>query len=130
MLELAKAHDSGELVRIGQIAEEHGIPSRFLVQILLQLKGAGLVASTRGASGGYRLIKSPAEVTLGDVMSLVDGSDEPITSSASAQSPAVQVLLACWRKIAQVERESLGAITFADLVERQRRQTEKNMYYI
>ena len=51
VLELARAYDSGEPVRIRTIADEHGIPSRFLVQILLQLKGAGLAASTRGARG-------------------------------------------------------------------------------
>ena len=61
VLELARAFDSDEPVRIRSIAEEHGIPSRFLVQILLQLKGAGLVNSTRGAAGGYQLAKPPGE---------------------------------------------------------------------
>ena len=42
-------------VHIRDISEVYGIPERYLVQILLQLKGAGLVASTRGATGGYRL---------------------------------------------------------------------------
>ncbi len=49
VLELAARYGTGEPVRIRTIADEHGIPSRFLVQILLQLKGAGFVASTRGA---------------------------------------------------------------------------------
>ena len=53
MLELAAHYGSKEPLRIRTIADEHGIPSRFLVQILLQLKGAGFVASTRGAAGGY-----------------------------------------------------------------------------
>ena len=56
MLELAARYDTGEPIRIRTIADEHDIPSRFLVQILLQLKGAGLVNSTRGASGGYQLV--------------------------------------------------------------------------
>ena len=60
MMELAAHYGSGTPVQIGVIAERHGIPSRFLVQILLQFKGAGLVSSTRGASGGYQLIKHPA----------------------------------------------------------------------
>ena len=51
VLELAARHGQPEPVRIRQIAEAHGIPSRFLVQILLQLKSAGLVQSTRGAAG-------------------------------------------------------------------------------
>ena len=41
-----------------EIAEQHGIPERYLVQILLQLKGSGLVLSTRGALGGYRLARA------------------------------------------------------------------------
>jgi len=52
VLELAANYGSGEPVRNRKIAERHDVPSRFLVQILLQLKAAGLVASTRGAAGG------------------------------------------------------------------------------
>ncbi|HEY3394892.1 MAG TPA: Rrf2 family transcriptional regulator, partial [Lacipirellulaceae bacterium] len=63
MLQLAQEYDSGEPVQIRRIADEHAIPGRFLVQILLQLKGAGLVASTRGAAGGYRLARPPHEIT-------------------------------------------------------------------
>ena len=73
MVELALCYGSPEPVQIRRIAESHGIPSRFLVQILLQLKGAGLVASTRGALGGYRLIKDPQQVTLGQIMGIVEG---------------------------------------------------------
>ena len=69
ILELASSYGTGEPVRIRTIADTHGIPSRFLVQILLQLKGAGLVSSTRGAAGGYRLAKAPNRITLAEVMS-------------------------------------------------------------
>ena len=57
-----------EPVPIRTLAARHGVPDRFLVQILLQLKAAGLVASTRGSAGGYRLARPPAEVSLGQVM--------------------------------------------------------------
>src|SRR5207302_9373299 len=73
MLELARRYETGEPVRIREIADEHGIPPRFLVQILLQLKGAGYVASTRGASGGYQLLKAPEKISLGEVMRVNDG---------------------------------------------------------
>jgi Rrf2 family protein len=66
ILELARRFETGEPVRIREIADEHGIPARFLVQILLQLKGAGYVASTRGALGGYQLLKPPAKIPLAD----------------------------------------------------------------
>ena len=88
VLELAARYGSGKPVRIRDIADANGIPSRFLVQILLQLKSAGIVGSTRGAAGGYQLVKPPAEITLGEVMAVSDGqspaplsSDEPVSRS-------------------------------------------------
>jgi Rrf2 family protein len=129
MLELAAHWGSGEPVRIRAIAEEHGIPPRFLVQILLQLKGAGFVASTRGASGGYQLIKPPEDITLGEVMAVIEGQEGEVTSNVSSPSPTAQVLVGAWREVAQVEHDALRAITFADLVGRIQRRTE-NMFYI
>jgi len=129
MVELAGAYAAGEPVRIRNIADAHGIPPRFLVQILLQLKGAGYVASTRGASGGYQLIKSPDEITLGEVMQVIDGQEEAIRSSTSVESPASRVLIDAWNEVADVEREMLQNVTFADLAGRIKRRSE-NMYYI
>jgi Rrf2 family protein len=129
MLELATWYGSAEPVRIRTIAETHGVPSRFLVQILLQLKGAGLVASTRGAAGGYRLAKSPQEITLGEIMAVVDGPAKPISSSADLNTPVSDVLLECWQKVADVERKMLSDFTLSDLVDQVRGRTEA-MYYI
>jgi Rrf2 family protein len=129
MLELAAHWGSGEPVRIRAIANEHGIPSRFLVQILLQLKGAGFVSSTRGASGGYQLIKPPEEISLGEVMAVIEGQEGEVTTNADSRSPTAQVLVQAWREVDQVERDALRSITFADLVGRIQRRTE-NMFYI
>lgn len=129
MLELAGAYGSGEPVRIRSIADAHGIPSRFLVQILLQLKGAGLVTSTRGAAGGYQLIKSPDRVTLGEVMGIIEGQEEEIRSATSADSPASRVLVEAWRETAVVASKMLHSLTFAELQSRVLRQAE-NMYHI
>ena len=131
MLELSSRYGSGEPVRIRKIAERHDVPPRFLVQILLQLKGAGLVASTRGAAGGYHLVKPPETVSLGEVMDVIEGSNngDGQTSSASPDSPAVKALMRAWQDVYQVERELLHNITFADLLERVREQDER-MYHI
>ena len=59
MLELAVQYGDPRPVRLADLADKHGIPQRFLVQILLQLKGAGLVSSVRGAAGGYQLARPP-----------------------------------------------------------------------
>jgi Rrf2 family protein len=128
VLELARRFGSGEPVRIRDIAEEHGIPARFLVQILLQLKGAGYVASTRGASGGYQLRKPPEKVTLGEIMNVIDG-DENGQSTPGARSPTAVVLARTWREIVEHEQQMLRSITFADLAERAE-ETAEQMYYI
>jgi Rrf2 family protein len=127
-LELAGSYGTGEPVRIRKIAEQHGIPSRFLVQILLQLKGAGLVTSTRGAAGGYQLARDPAEITLGQVMGVVDAQEEPDASGVSA-SAATAALVDVWREVCAAQREILESVTLADLVERIDAQGE-GMYYI
>ena len=114
MLELAKEYDSGEPVQLRRIAAEHGIPGRFLVQILLQLKGASLVASTRGAGGGYRLARSPQEITLADVIDAIEGDDRP-KSNATKASPLVRVLLGFCRELSDQQRDRLESETLADL---------------
>lgn len=129
MLELAAHYGSREPVRIRTIADEHGIPSRFLVQILLQLKGAGFVASTRGASGGYQLIKSPDDISLGEVMTVIEGQESEVSGAVAANTPTARVLVEAWREIAQVQHDALYATTFGDLVSRIQRQSE-NMFYI
>jgi Rrf2 family protein len=129
VLELATRHDAGEPVRIREIADAHGIPSRFLVQILLQLKSAGLVNSTRGASGGYQLARDPSEITLGEVMSVVDSQSGAIRSYAAHPTKTAQLLLARWQDVARQEREMLSEISFADLVMQLKEQGE-GMYYI
>ena len=129
MLELSASYPTDEPVRIRKIAEEHGIPSRFLVQILLQLKGAGLVVSTRGAAGGYQLAKPPEEITLAEVMNVTEGPDEEVTISAAPGSVVAKVLESAWREVAEVHKKMLEKITFDQLVERAQHQSE-NMYYI
>jgi Rrf2 family protein len=129
IMELAAHYGSGEPVRIGAIAEHHGIPPRFLVQILLQLKGAGLVTSTRGAAGGYRLMRDPARISLADVMSVVERQAETVTSNAAQPTAMARVLRSAWNEVRRVERTMLEGTTFADLVERVRGETEQ-MYYI
>lgn len=129
VLELAANYGTGQPVQVRRIADSHGIPSRFLVQILLQLKGAGMVASTRGAAGGYQLIKSPDEITLGEVMAVVEGPPARLASSTTTETPSSRVLQGAWREVAQVQQQMLRSLTFSELVDRVQEQSE-DMYYI
>jgi Rrf2 family protein len=127
MLQLAADYDGGDPVQIRRIADEHGIPSRFLVQILLQLKGASLVASTRGAAGGYRLARPPGEISLAEVIEVMEGDERPQTN-AGKPTPLVGALLHLCRELGDAQRERLDDTTLADLVE-QAAQREP-MWYI
>jgi Rrf2 family protein len=119
MMELAAYHGEPQPVRIKAIADNHGIPQRFLVQILLQLKGAGLVASTRGAAGGYQLARAPSKISLADIINVVDRASAPRSASpGSSHSPAAQAIQSVWRDIQAEEQRMLEEWSLADLIGR------------
>ena len=121
MLELAARHGAAQPVRLKQIAEGHRIPQRFLVQILLQLKGSGLVVSARGASGGYLLARPPDTITLADVLNVIDRNDRPESGRlgfAGPPSPVVEAVRGIWNKVQAAQQRILEGTTLADLTQR------------
>ena len=72
MVELALRSKERLPVQIHTISEAQHIPEKFLVQILIRLKNAGLVASSRGITGGYALVRDPALISLADIVRAVD----------------------------------------------------------
>ncbi len=127
MLQLAADYENGEPVQIRRIADEHGIPPRFLVQILLQLKGASLVVSTRGASGGYQLARSPYEITLAEVIEVMEGEERPV-SNAGKTTPLVGTFLNFSRELSEAQHDRLQDTTLADLVDQSAKR--EPMWYI
>jgi Rrf2 family protein len=117
MLELAVQHGRPTPIRLTEIAEKHGIPQRFLVQILLQLKGSGLVASTRGAAGGYHLARRPDQINLNDIMDCVDppdvADDRSILPSVLASS-----VQGVWKRLADSREKILKDTMLSDLLPR------------
>ncbi len=78
----------GATVQIDEIAREAGVPRKFLEHILLDLKRRGLIVSRRGRAGGYAMLKSPAEITLGQVLRAIDGPIAPLSCiSRTAYQP-------------------------------------------
>lgn len=69
---------AGEFVMISEISRAQAIPKKFLEQILLELKRAGIVMSRRGRLGGYVLLRAPEQVTFGEVLRLIDGPIAPL----------------------------------------------------
>ena len=127
LLELAKHYGSQVPLQAKAIAQQHDIPPRFLVQILLQLKGAGLVSSTRGAAGGYELARDPQSIALADVRTVIEGPRPEATAAAKA-SWATRVVRNAWCEAGKCEERALAAITIADLVSKS--QADDAMWYI
>jgi Rrf2 family protein len=120
MLELAACYNEPQPVRIKSIALAHRIPQRFLVQILLQLKTAGLVVSVRGASGGYQLARPPESITLAEVVAAIDERTLTLSETLSKvnRTPLVEALLAVWRAVHAEEQKLLERLTLAELFRR------------
>lgn len=130
MLELATSYSEPHPLRVKSIADAHQIPQRFLVQILLQMKGAGLVASIRGASGGYQLARSPEEISLADIINAIDRPTMGRTKSESSpRTPAIAAIRTVWKQVDAEEQRFLHEITLAELV-RQTQQSNAATYQI
>jgi Rrf2 family protein len=123
MVDLACGHGDPNPVHVKDIADRHGISPRFLVLILLQLKGAGLVDSTRGAAGGYLLGKPPSQITLADIVHAIDQAPPPAPSALSGlqATPVVQAVSASLQEAQDREQARLAEVTLEQLV----RQTQE-----
>jgi Rrf2 family iron-sulfur cluster assembly transcriptional regulator len=122
-LSLALRADGNSPTSVRDIAERTGLPQPYLEQILLALKGAGLVRSKRGVGGGYVLARSPSDITLGSIVSAVDGPivvgdfGEPHANGACDHEGQC-TLLAVWSEVGEHMRHHLDSFTLADMVSR------------
>ena len=118
MLELATHYGTETPVSIRTIGDKHGIPPRFLVQILGTLKNAGLVRSERGVGGGYHLVAPPNKISLGQVMDIIeDQEDDQLYCGSSPESPLVQSLFSAWSTANRNLKGYLNNVTLAALLE-------------
>jgi len=117
-LELAAAPDD-KPVKGERIATAQAIPLRFLENILMQLRHAGLVDSRRGAEGGYRLARPATEVTLADVIRAIDG---PLAGVSGVRPEALgfngvaEPMRDVWIAVRASLRGVLEQVTLADVV--------------
>lgn len=116
LLSLALHLDESGPTSVRDIAERTAIPQPYLEQILLALKGAGLVKSKRGVGGGYVLSRHPADIRIGDILSAVDGPislgdfGEPHQDGACDHEGQC-VLLAIWKSAGEQMRRLLEGFT-------------------
>lgn len=116
LLALAQHGRESPPLRIREISKSQRIPERYLVQILLQLKGAGLVVSLRGASGGYRLARPATEIALSEVLAVIDGPDPSLREMPEGNRPGSQILATVWDRVRAAERGVLEATSIGELV--------------
>jgi Rrf2 family cysteine metabolism transcriptional repressor len=126
VLGLARHHPNGEALRVEDLASEQGIPANYLVQILIELKAQGIARSVRGKEGGYLLARTPAEISLGDVLRAVHGTvfDTPALSDPDCAPE----LRRAWQRLQKTLEAAAESITFQQLLEES--VAKEKMYYI
>jgi len=133
ILDLA-AHFGNAPVAIHDLSKRLDIPTKFLEQILLDLKRAGFVESRRGKVGGYSLAKEPAGITLGEVVRFVDGPIGPIACVAKKYSGCHDsescVFKSIWGQVNNSTSKIIDNITFADLLKRSKKNNQTFTYQI
>jgi len=117
-LDLAQHYDGDRPVKLHQIAARTGAPPHYLVQILLRLKRKALVNSTRGARGGYWLLRPPHRIRVSEIIESVGARAQAARRAADDASPYERIVDGLVQELAAHEAAVLGSITLADLLGR------------
>lgn len=122
MVQLGRHYGSGP-ASLAEIAAEEDLPRAYLEQLVVGLREAGLVTSTRGAHGGYELSRAPATIPMGEVLRALEGpiapmvcaSDDPVHATACDRSSRCTVNV-LWVRVRDAVAGALDSMTLADLV--------------
>jgi len=121
MVELARHHGSGP-ISLAEMADHESLPRPYLEQLVVSLREAGLVTSTRGAHGGYQLTRDPAEIRMGEVLRALEGPIAPMVCASEdpAHAGICERMGFCnvnhlWTTVRNAISTALDSITLADL---------------
>ncbi len=133
MLDLA-LHNTGECIKVKEIANRQGISEKYLEQIIAVLNKASYVKSVRGAQGGYRLSKNPEDYTVGMILRLTEGSMAPVACLEEGADVCERCdtceTLDVWKDVYDAVNQVIDNITLADLLERRRKRLDNLDYSI
>ena len=121
MVELAR-HSGEGAVSLAEIADHEELPRPYLEQLVVSLRDAGLVTSTRGARGGYALTREPAAIHMSEVLRALEGplapmvcaSEDPLHAAACDRT-AFCTVNPLWLKVREAVAGALDSVTLADL---------------
>ena len=124
MVQLGRHYGAGP-ASLAEIAAEEELPRPYLEQLVMSLRDAGLVVSTRGAHGGYELARSPSEIRMAEILRALEGPIAPMICATeddhAAHEPACDRTARCsvnllWVRIRDAISGTLEGMTLADLV--------------
>lgn len=123
LVDLAQ-HQNGGFLALKDIAERQNISKKYLEQIVPVLARGGVLRTTRGFQGGYKLAKSPDSVTVGEILRLTEGSLAPVACLENdpilCERSSMCITLPVWQGLYKVITEYLDGITLQDIIDRQK----------
>jgi Rrf2 family protein len=124
LAQIARLHGTGELAHVETLARLEAVPPNYLAQILSELREGGLITSRRGKTGGYALARAPEDISLHDVMTLVEG--DVLEFGGDAKGHSGRRVAQAWRGVRgalveETKRHTLDMLVNRDVAE---------MYYI
>lgn len=125
MFELALNYNKGN-VFLKDVAKEEEISEKYLSHLVIPLKANGLISSSRGAHGGYRLAKSPAHITIKDIVQTLEGNLSPvecIKNPSVCRRVSGCVTRNIWEILDEKISDTLSSITLEDLIKQRSEQT-------
>lgn len=129
MIDLAE-HESDGFVTLKDIAERQDISKKYLEQIIPVLNRSGLLQTSRGFGGGYKLLKSPKEYTVGEILRATEGNMAPVSCLEGEVNPCPRctecATLPIWAGLQKVVDTYLDGIRLSDFIENEGKQQPNN----
>jgi Rrf2 family transcriptional regulator, cysteine metabolism repressor len=134
MLELASHYGEGA-IELKEVAQKEGIPPKYLEQVIIPLRTAGLVKSVRGSKGGYSLARPPSEIYLKDVYEVLEGPVhlvDCLSDTKACQRVSFCVTRDIWQEVSDAIAKVFSSVTLEDMLERKKQKEGKtpSMYQI